>query len=112
MAAIFRASLTELAATGLLAVSAQALGTGKSLELAQEEVERTKAAGVEVVTFEDQAYPARLKQIYDPPLVLYVRGDASILTRPELPWLVPGTPHLMARAWRSVSPLISRRAVL
>ena len=91
MAAIFRASLTELAATGLLAVSAQALGTGKSLELAQEEVERTKAAGVEVVTFEDQAYPARLKQIYDPPLVLYVRGDASILTQPGI--AVVGTWH-------------------
>ena len=37
VAAIFRASLTELEARGLLAVSAQALATGKSLELAQEE---------------------------------------------------------------------------
>ena len=30
VAAIFRASLTELEATGLLAISAQSLGTGKS----------------------------------------------------------------------------------
>ena len=35
VAAIFRASLTELEATGLLAASAQSLGTGKSLELAR-----------------------------------------------------------------------------
>ncbi len=37
IAEVFRASLTELEATGLLAVSAQALGTDKALELAQEE---------------------------------------------------------------------------
>ena len=61
--AIFRASLTELEATGLLAVSAQALGTGKSLELAHEELEKAKAAGAKIVTFDDSAYPARLRQI-------------------------------------------------
>jgi DNA processing protein len=46
VAAVFRASLTELEATGLLAVSAQSLGTGRSLELAQEEAARAAAAGV------------------------------------------------------------------
>ena len=50
VAAIFRASLTELEATGLLAVSAQALGTGRALELAQEEIARTMAAGVRLVS--------------------------------------------------------------
>jgi hypothetical protein len=42
--AVFRASLTELEATGLLAVSAQSLGTGKSMELAQEEMGRSNSA--------------------------------------------------------------------
>src|ERR1700691_3676440 len=37
---ILQASLTELEATGMRAVSAQALATGKSLELAQDEVAR------------------------------------------------------------------------
>jgi DNA processing protein len=74
IAAVFRASLTELEATGLLAVSAQSLATGKSLELAQEEFAKTTAAGVTVISLDDTLYPPRLKQIYDPPLVLYVRG--------------------------------------
>ena len=89
--AIFRASLTELEATGLLAVSAQALGTGKSLELAQEELEKAKIAGAKIVTFDDPVYPARLRQIYDPPLVLYVRGDVSVLSQPGI--AVVGTRH-------------------
>jgi hypothetical protein len=36
-------SLTELEATGLMPVSAQALGSGKSLELAQEELGKATA---------------------------------------------------------------------
>jgi DNA processing protein len=75
VAALFRVSLTELEATGLLAVSAQSLGTGNSLELAQVEVAKATTAGVHVVSLDDPAYPPRLRQIYDPPLVLYVRGD-------------------------------------
>jgi DNA processing protein len=88
---IFRASLTELEATGLLAVSAQALGTGKSMELAQEELEKAKAVGASIVALDDPAYPARLRQIYDPPLVLYVRGDVSVLSQPGI--AVVGTRH-------------------
>ena len=91
IAAVFRASLTELEATGLLAVSAQSLGTGKSLELAQEEAARATAAGVHLVSIEDAAYPPRLKQIYDPPIVLYVRGAVDILAQPGI--AVVGTRH-------------------
>jgi DNA processing protein len=91
VAAVFRASLTELEATGLLAVSAQSLGTGRSLELAQEEAARAAAAGVHLVSIEDAAYPARLKQIYDPPIVLYVRGAIDILAQPGI--AVVGTRH-------------------
>lgn len=31
--------------------------------------------GVRLITLEDPAYPLRLAEIYDPPLVLFVRGD-------------------------------------
>ena len=91
IAAVFRASLTELEATGLLAVSAQSLGTGKSLELAQEELAKASAAGVVIISLDDSAYPARLKEIYDPPLVLYVRGDVHVLAQPGI--AVVGTRH-------------------
>ena len=92
VAAVFRASLTELEATGLLAISAQAIGTGKSLELAQEELEKAKAGGAQIVSLDDPRYPTRLKEIYDPPIVLYVRGDARVLSEQGI--AVVGTRHL------------------
>ena len=88
---IFQASLTELEAVGIQAVSAQSLGTGRSWELAHDESARAAAAGVRVIVFEDPAYPEQLKQIYDPPLVLYVRGNEAVISQPGL--AVIGTRH-------------------
>jgi DNA processing protein len=90
-AAVFHASLTELEATGIQAVSAQAIATGKSAELAREEMAKAAESGATVVSLEDPCYPSRLKEIYDPPLVLYVRGNAEVLTRPGVAMV--GTRH-------------------
>jgi DNA processing protein len=89
--AVFRASLTELEATGIQAVSAQAIATGKSAELAREEIARAASAGVTVVSMDDPLYPPRLKEIYDPPLILYVRGAPDILANPGIAMV--GTRH-------------------
>ncbi len=88
---VFRASLTELEAAGLQAVSAQALATGKSSELAQEEMVRATAAGAQILPLDDPTYPALLRQIYDPPVVLYVKGDAAVLSLPGM--AIVGTRH-------------------
>jgi DNA processing protein len=89
--AVFQASLTELEATGVRAISAQSLGTGRSLELAQDELARAAAANVKVISLDDCAYPSQLKQIYDPPLILYVRGDEAVIFQPGI--ALVGTRH-------------------
>ena len=89
--AVFRASLTELEAAGLWAVSAQSLATGQSFELAQEDLVRASAAGAQVIPFDNPAYPQQLRQIYDPPVNLYIRGDADLLCQPGI--AVVGTRH-------------------
>jgi DNA processing protein len=89
--AVFRATLTELEAAGLRAVSAQSLATGQSAELAQEELGRAATAGAHIVVMDDPAYPSQLKQIYDPPLVLYVRGNVAALSEPGI--ALVGTRH-------------------
>jgi len=89
--ALFRASLTELEAAGLRAVSAQSLGTGRSMELAQDELAKAASAGVNIVSLDDLAYPAQLKQIYDPPLILYVRGTVETISQPGI--ALVGTRH-------------------
>ncbi len=89
--AVFRASLTELEGTGIQAVSAQAIATGKSAELAREEIAKAAAEKITVASLEDPTYPPRLKEIYDPPLVLYVRGNAELLSQPGIAMV--GTRH-------------------
>jgi DNA processing protein len=89
--AVFRASLTELEATGIQAASAQSLSTGRSMELAHDEMGRAASAGVHVVALDEPAYPGQLKQIYDPPMVLYVRGETDVISRPGI--ALVGTRH-------------------
>ena len=89
--AIFKATLTELEAAGIQTVSAQSLGTGRSLELAQDELARALAANLRILPLDDPAFPTQLKQIYDPPLMLYVRGNAEALGQPGI--AVVGTRH-------------------
>jgi len=112
--AVFRASLTELEATGIQAASAQALGTGRSLEVANDELARAAAGGVEIMALEDAGYPAQLKQIYDPPLVLYVRGNAAVIAEPGI--AVVGTrhptPYGMGMAERLAIDLAARGLVI
>lgn len=88
---VFQASLTELEALNLQAQSAQHIALGKSLEMAHEEFARATAAGVQIICRDDETWPARLNEIYDPPLVLYVRGDVAALDRPGI--AVVGTRH-------------------
>jgi DNA processing protein len=88
---IFQAPLTELEALHLQAQSAQHIALGKSLELAHEEYAKAVTAGIRILSREDQGWPERLSEIYDPPLVLYVRGGVHALARPGI--AIVGTRH-------------------
>jgi DNA processing protein len=88
---VFQASLTELEATGMRAVSAQSIATGKSLELAQQECVKAAEAGAKIISLSDPEYPSRLKEIYDPPVVMFVRGSVEVLAQPGIAMV--GTRH-------------------
>jgi len=88
---VFQSSLTSLEAAGIPAAAAQSLATGKSSELANEELVRARVAGANIVTLDDPAYPTQLRQIYDPPLALYVRGAPDLLSQSSI--AIVGTRH-------------------
>lgn len=46
----------------------------RELETAMDILARCEMDHIDVITLQDAAYPARLKNIYDPPVVLYVKG--------------------------------------
>ncbi|WP_158823089.1 DNA-processing protein DprA [Granulicella sp. S156] len=88
---MFSASLTELESTGMPAESAQFCYDGRARAAALDEAQRLAEAGASFVTPEDDDYPQRLLEIYDPPPVLWVRGNASLLNRAGI--AVVGTRH-------------------
>ena len=88
---IFAMPLTGLEALRFPAQAAQFIFDGKARAAAESEWAQVTAQGATVVTYGCQAYPERLKEIYDPPPVLWVSGDVGLLKRPSI--AVVGTRH-------------------
>ena len=88
---LFASSLTELEAFGLPAAAAQSIASGNSLEMANTEYDHARELGAAIIVPGDAEYPKQLLEIYDPPLVLYVRGNAAVLDKPGIS--VVGTRH-------------------
>jgi DNA processing protein len=80
-AGIFRASLTELEACRLPAAPAQAIRARTGHKDAEEELAKVRKLGCRLLNWDEPEYPRRLLEIYDPPPLLYVRGDAAVLNR-------------------------------
>jgi DNA processing protein len=78
---IFRASLTELEACQLPVAAAQATFSKAAFRDAEKELAQVRKAGCHLIHWEESEYPKRLLEIYDPPPLLYVRGNEQVLNR-------------------------------
>lgn len=76
---VFAASVAALEACGLPAPVAQTIHSRSPLKAAEEELEKVRQQGCRLLAWDEPDYPALLKEIYDPPMLLYVQGDASVL---------------------------------
>ena len=76
---VFEASLTELEGAGMPAHSAQFVADGRARGAAEKELKYLSETGGAFITRDDSAYPERLLEIYDPPAVLWTRGDVGLL---------------------------------
>ncbi len=82
---IFAAPLEALLRDGLKPDTVAQLKNTEILAKAEAEIERLESLGANIITLDDDEYPELLKEIYDPPIVLYVKGDlSSALTRPAI----------------------------
>ena len=83
--AVFRARLTELESCHLPAPVAQAVYKKEAFKRAEKELKATGSIDrCRLINWTDPEYPQTLLQIYDPPVLLYVRGDAQVLNLPCL----------------------------
>ena len=82
---VFAAPLEALLRDGLKPDTVAQLKNTEILAKAESEIERLESLGANIITLADEEYPELLKEIYDPPIVIYVKGDlASALTRPAI----------------------------
>ncbi len=88
---LFQLSLTELEALEIPVEATRFIAEGQARRAAEEERHRVEQAGGAILTYSDADYPDRLKQIFDPPAVLWMRGSRSLLSRPAI--AVVGTRH-------------------
>jgi DNA processing protein len=83
-AELFRLPLTALEALQIPVASARFIAEGKARKVAEEEWQKIAESGCSVMTLGDADYPDRLREIFDPPPVLWVRGDRALLSRPAI----------------------------
>lgn len=81
---IFQASVSELQAAGLPGSLAQSIASGCSFEEAVNQQAKARATGAEILTLADERYPPLLREILDPPVVLFARGRLELLQQPML----------------------------
>jgi len=90
-AQVFRLTLTELEGLRFPSDAAQFVFNGKARHAAEVECANVAAQGARLLMHGDAEYPERLREIYDPPPVLWVRGAVGLLSRPSI--AVVGTRH-------------------
>src|ERR1035441_9669454 len=77
--AIFRASRSELEGGGVSGSVAQSIASGCAFEDAAGQHEKMAQAGATLVALSDPRYPPALREIYDPPILLFARGRVELL---------------------------------
>ncbi|MDP2916826.1 MAG: DNA-processing protein DprA [Dehalococcoidia bacterium] len=80
----WKAGESDLKQSGLDTGAIKAIVTWRPKIALDEEMEKLERCGVKLLTNHDTAYPSRLKEIYDYPPLIYVRG--SLL--PEDEWCI------------------------
>jgi DNA processing protein len=116
---VFRSSATELEAAGLSRAQARNVASGCSFDDAINQQQRMLDAGAELVTIQDERYPQRLREIFDPPLLLFAIGRVELLNSPGIavvgtrrptPYGIAATERLSADLSRAGLTIISGMA--
>ena len=81
-AKILRAPIAELVAQGLPEVVARTLLSETRRLHAEAQLRNCLQKRIEVLTLADPAYPKLLREIFDPPVVLYCKGEIDCLSLP------------------------------
>ena len=88
---ILEMRLTELESLHFPAESVQFIANGAARTAADQQMDELMKTEGSFLTYTDEAYPERLREIFDPPALLWLRGQMKLLAEPSL--AVVGTRH-------------------
>jgi DNA processing protein len=75
---VFAATRAELESLRLKPEAIESIMARDLFERAADEIERVRSMGADILLLDDGVYPALLREIFDPPVTLYVKGEWSI----------------------------------
>lgn len=81
MQTAWEASAKELLDAGIAISALEGFNTHRKQTNPEKEQEKLERYGINIILFPDRKYPKNLKEIYNPPFVLFVRGE--LLERDE-----------------------------
>ena len=73
--AVYGATRAELEQLRLLPEAVDSIIARELQDKAEAEIESVKKLGADLLILDDGVYPSLLREIYDPPITLYVKGD-------------------------------------
>ncbi len=81
---VFRAARPDFEGLRLDADAVEAIVTGLAMDRARRELEKIGRKAYTLLTLDNPGYPGYLREIFDPPFVLYCEGDAETLRNPAV----------------------------
>ncbi|MFB0566351.1 MAG: DNA-processing protein DprA [Candidatus Aminicenantaceae bacterium] len=111
---IFEAGERELIALGLKEDEARRIVSPKIIDHASRVIEKLERKNYTLLTLEDKSYPNYLREIFDPPFVLYCAGKLDVLEEPSVSIVGARrpTPYGKAVTERLAEDLASRGVVI
>lgn len=95
---VFKANYRDFIALGLKEEEARALTSPQILDKAQREIDHLEKKRYTVLTIEGEDYPEYLREVFDPPIVLYCAGDVKALSGPAVSIVGARKPTAYGRA--------------
>lgn len=75
---VFAATRAELESLRLRPEAIESIMARDLFERASDEIERVRSLGADILLLDDGVYPQLLREIFDPPITLYVKGEWSL----------------------------------
>ena len=117
--AVLRASRSELEAAGISGAVAQSIASGCAFDDAVEQQQQMLQSETVAIPISDPRYPDMLREIFDPPILLFARGRVELMksllfgivgTRRPTPYGVAATERLSGDLARAGLTIVSGMA--